>query len=150
MNLTSITLTKLATGDGALGFWKVLPQVYPTTRTQRCWVHKMANVLDKLPKRNQPKAKDLLHEIWMAPSRKDADQAFDAFIEMYEPKYPKAAECLKKDRDVLLSFTTSRRNTGCMCGPRTRLNRCLRRFGCVIAGRRDRGRGRPAWRWCSS
>jgi transposase-like protein len=95
---------KLATGDGALGFWKALRQVYPTTRTQRCWVHKTANVLDKMPKRVQPKAKEMLHEIWMAPSRADAERAFDAFVEMFAAKYPKAAECLKKDRDVLLIF----------------------------------------------
>ncbi len=95
---------KLATGDGALGFWKALPQVFPTTRTQRCWVHKTANVLDKLPKRVQPRAKEMLHEIWMASSRADAEAAFDAFAEMYEPKYPKAVACLKKDRDVLLAF----------------------------------------------
>jgi transposase-like protein len=95
---------KLATGDGALGFWKALRQVYPTTRTQRCWVHKTANVLDKMPKRIQPKAKEMLHEIWMAASRVDAESAFDAFVEMFEPKYPKAVECLKKDRDVLLTF----------------------------------------------
>ncbi len=95
---------KLATGDGALGFWKALRQVYPTTRTQRCWVHKTANVLDKMPKRIQPKAKEMLHEIWMAESRADAEKAFDAFIEMFEPKYPQAVACLKKDRDVLLTF----------------------------------------------
>jgi len=95
---------KLATGDGALGFWKALRQVYPTTRTQRCWVHKTANVLDKLPKRVQPKAKEMLHEIWMASSRADAESAFDGFVEMFDSKYPKATECLKKDRDVLLTF----------------------------------------------
>ena len=95
---------KLATGDGALGFWKALRQAYPTTRTQRCWVHKTANVLDKLPRRLQSKAKEMLHEIWMAASRADAESAFDAFIEMFAPKYPKAVECLTKDRDVLLTF----------------------------------------------
>jgi len=95
---------KLATGDGALGFWKAMRQVYPTTRTQRCWVHKTGNVLDKMPKRIQSKAKEMLHEIWMAPSRGDAETAFDAFIEMFKPKYPKATECLTKDRDVLLTF----------------------------------------------
>jgi transposase-like protein len=95
---------KLATGDGGLGFWKALRQVYPTTRTQRCWVHKTANVLDKMPKRVQPKAKEMLHEIWMAASRANAESAFDAFIKMFEPKYPKSVECLKKDRDVLLTF----------------------------------------------
>lgn len=95
---------KLATADGALGFWKALPQVWPTTRGQRCWVHKTANVLDKMAKRVQPPAKEKLHEIWMAPTRADAEQAFDNFVALYEPKYPQAVECLKKDRDVLLTF----------------------------------------------
>jgi len=95
---------KLATGDGALGFWKALKQVYPTTREQRCWVHKTANVLDKLPKRLQPQAKESLHQIWMAEKRQDAEAAFDLFIKTYEAKYPKAAECLTKDRAELLAF----------------------------------------------
>lgn len=95
---------KLATGDGALGFWKALPQVYPNTREQRCWVHKTANVLDKLPKRMQPGAKEKIHEIWMAATREHASQAFDLFLETYGAKYPKACECLKKDREVLLAF----------------------------------------------
>lgn len=95
---------KLATGDGALGFWKALGQVYPTTREQRCWVHKTANVLDKLPKRLQPEAKEKLHQIWMAETRGDAEQAFDLFLETYKAKYPKATECLAKDRTVLLTF----------------------------------------------
>jgi transposase-like protein len=95
---------KLAVADGALGFWKALPQVFPTTRGQRCWVHKSANVLDKLPRRLQPAAKEKLHQIWMAPTRKEAQAAFDAFIESYEAKYPKATQCLVKDRDQLLSF----------------------------------------------
>jgi putative transposase len=95
---------KLATGDGALGFWKALPQVFPTTREQRCWVHKTANVLDKLPQRLQPTAKEQLHQIWMAPTRVAAGQAFETFLEIYRAKYPKAVECLQKDRDVLLTF----------------------------------------------
>jgi putative transposase len=95
---------KLATGDGALGFWKALPQVFSTTREQRCWVHKTANVLDKLPKRLQPAAKEQLHQIWMAEKKADAQQAFDTFLETYHAKYPKAVECLQKDRDVLLAF----------------------------------------------
>lgn len=95
---------KLATGDGALGFWKALPQVFSTTREQRCWVHKTANVLDKLPKRLQPGAKEQLHQIWMAATRVDAQQAFDTFLETYRAKYPKAVECLQKDREVLLTF----------------------------------------------
>ena len=95
---------KLATGDGALGFWKALAQAYPTTRVQRCWVHKTANVLDKMHKRVQGKAKEMLHAIWMAPTRAVAEQAFDAFVEMFGAKYPGAVECLQKDRDVLLTF----------------------------------------------
>ena len=95
---------KLATGDGALGFWKALREVWPATREQRCWVHKTANVLDKLPKRLQPAAKEKLHEIWMSDTREHAGQAFDLFLEIYQAKYPKACECLAKDRDVLLSF----------------------------------------------
>lgn len=95
---------KLATGDGALGFWKALPQVYPTTREQRCWVHKTVNVLDKLPKRLHAEAKDKLHAIWMAPTKADADKAFDLFVATYEAKYPQATACLSKDRDVLLTF----------------------------------------------
>ncbi len=95
---------KLATGDGALGFWKALREVWAATREQRCWVHKTANVLDKLPKRLQPSAKEKLHEIWMADTREHAHQAFDLFLEIYRAKYPKACECLEKDRDVLLTF----------------------------------------------
>lgn len=95
---------QLAIGDGALGFWKALPQVFGTTRGQRCWVHKTANVLNKLPKHLQPKAKSDLHQIWMAATRDDAHGAFAAFVQSYEPKYPKAAECLAKDHDALLAF----------------------------------------------
>lgn len=95
---------KLATGDGALGFWKAIAQVYPNTREQRCWVHKTANVLDKLPKRLQAEAKQKVHAIWMAETREAAGDAFDLFIDTYQAKYPKATECLRKDRDVLLAF----------------------------------------------
>jgi len=95
---------KLAIGDGSLGFWKALAQVYATTRWQRCWVHKTANVLNKLPKSMQKKAKEKLHHIWMAPDKTEAHRHFDDFISLYEAKYPKATECLQKDRDVLLTF----------------------------------------------
>ncbi len=95
---------KLAVGDGALGFWAALRKEWPSTREQRCWVHKTANVLDKLPKTLQPKAKAKLHEIWMAPTRAAAIEAFDHFLEDYSAKYPKATDCLKKDRDELLTF----------------------------------------------
>jgi putative transposase len=92
---------QLAIGDGALGFWKALGQVFGSTREQRCWVHKTANVLNKLPKHLQPKAKSALHQ---AATRDDAHRAFATFVQTYEPKYPKAAECLAKDRDALLAF----------------------------------------------
>lgn len=94
----------LAVGDGALGFWKAIGQVWPSTRPQRCWVHKTANVLDKLPKGTQPKAKAALHAIYEAETKADAAKAFDLFVATYEAKYPKATECLTKDRDVLLTF----------------------------------------------
>jgi putative transposase len=94
----------LAIGDGALGFWKALRQVYGQTRWQRCWVHKTANVLDKLPKALQPQAKQRLQAIWMAPDRQRAAIAFDLFIATYEAKYPKAVACLTQDREVLLAF----------------------------------------------
>ena len=94
----------LAKAGGALGFWKALGELWPTTREQRCWVHKTANVLNKLPKGQQPKAKRALQEIWMAETSKDAEAAFDAFIAAYELKYDKAAECLAKDRQALLAF----------------------------------------------
>ena len=95
---------KLAVGDGALGFWDAIAEVYPATKAQRCWVHKTANVLDKLPKNKQPAAKEMIHQIWMADTRDNATKAFDAFLENYQAKYPKAAECLAKDRDELLAF----------------------------------------------
>lgn len=95
---------QLAIGDGALGFWKALPQVFGSTRAQRCWKHKTANVLNKLPKGLQLKAKAELNDIWMAESRAAAEQAFDKFLLRYEAKYPKASECLHKDRSALLTF----------------------------------------------
>jgi putative transposase len=95
---------KLAIGDGSLGFWKAVRQVWPETAEQRCWVHKTANVLDKLPKSVQPKAKEMLHAIYLAPSRAEAEKAFDLFLRTYEAKYPKATGCLAKDRTALLAF----------------------------------------------
>lgn len=94
----------LAVGDGALGFWKALDQVYPETAHQRCWRHKIVNVLSKLPKSRHPDAKADLQEIWQAATRKEAEAAFDRFLKVWEPKYPKAASCLAKDRDALLTF----------------------------------------------
>ncbi|MEQ1713806.1 MAG: IS256 family transposase [Hyphomicrobium sp.] len=95
---------ELMIADGALGFWKAAGEVWPKTREQRCWVHKTANVLNKLPKSQQPKAKRALQEIWMAETKAGAEAAFDAFIENYALKYEKAADCLEKDRDALLAF----------------------------------------------
>jgi putative transposase len=95
---------ELAIGDGALGFWKALDAVSPTTRHQRCTVHKTANVLDKLPKSVQPGAKSDLREIWAAPDRATAEAAIATFAEKYGAKYDKAVTCLMKDRDALLTF----------------------------------------------
>jgi len=95
---------ELAVADGALGFWQALEEVWPQTRGQRCWVHKTANVLNKLPKSQQSKAKRALQEIWMAETKKHALAAFDAFVETWAVKYDKAVESLTKDRDALLAF----------------------------------------------
>ena len=97
-------LPKVAVGDGALGFWAALRKVFGETREQRCWVHKTANVLNELPKGKQGKAKKMLHDIWMAGTKADAERAFDLFIATYEAKYPRATTCLTKDREVLLTF----------------------------------------------
>ena len=94
----------MAVGDGALGFWKAVTKLWPETDQQRCWVHKTANVMEKLPKAMQPKVKEALHNIWQAETRKEADQAFDHCLERFSPKYPKAMECLAKDKDSLLAF----------------------------------------------
>jgi transposase-like protein len=94
----------LATGDGALGFWKALRQVYPATRPQRCWVHKTVNVLDKLAHGQQVSAKSMLHEIWMAATQEDALKALGKFAATYQAKFPKAVECLLKDQEELMAF----------------------------------------------
>ena len=99
-----MNVPELAIGDGAMGFWAALEEVYPETRQQRCWMHKTMNVLNCLPKSVQPKAKQALHDIWQAETQADAEKAFDLFIRMYEPKYPKAAVCLHKDREELMAF----------------------------------------------
>jgi len=95
---------ELAVADGALGFWKAIEEVWPKTRGQRCWVHKTANVLNKLPKSQQSRAKRALHDIWMAETKADAEAALDAFIESYGLKYDKAVACLARDREALLAF----------------------------------------------
>lgn len=95
---------RLAVGDGALGFWAALDELYPQTRHQRCWVHKTANVLNAVPKSLQAKVKAQLHEIWMAPTRAEAINAFNHFVQTWRAKYPKAADKLVADREALLAF----------------------------------------------
>lgn len=94
----------LAIGDGALGFWGALEEEFPACQQQRCWVHKTANILDKLPKSVQGSAKKAIHEIYLAPNKKKAEEAFQRFLNLYEAKYPKACECLQKDLQRLLTF----------------------------------------------
>jgi putative transposase len=95
---------ELAVGDGALGFWKALEEVFPTTRHQRCWVHKAMNILNKLPKSLQANARQDLREIWLAPDRLTAEAALATFEAKYVPKYERAVACLVKDREALLTF----------------------------------------------
>jgi transposase-like protein len=95
---------EVAVGDGALGFWKALDEAFPTTRHQRCWLHKTLNVLDKFPKSMQPNAHKGLREIWLSPDRAAAEAAMTTFAEKYAPKYAKAVDCLTKDRDQMLTF----------------------------------------------
>lgn len=99
-----MNIPQLAIGDGAMGFWSAMDEIYPDTRHQRCWVHKTANILNCLPKTSQPKAKKALHETWQAETKTNAENAFDLFIESYEAKYPKATVSLQKDREELLAF----------------------------------------------
>lgn len=98
------TAPQLAIADGALGFWAAIEEVFPSTKQQRCWVHKTANVLDKLPKKLQPKAKESIHEIYMAATQEDALKAYDRFTHLYSAKYEKACQCLEKDKDALMGF----------------------------------------------
>ena len=95
---------EIAVGDGALGFWKALDEIYPGTRHQRCWLHKIGNVLNKVVKSVQPAMKADLREIHGAPTRAAAEGAVNVFVEKYGAKYPRAAECLTKDQDALLAF----------------------------------------------
>lgn len=94
----------LAIGDGALGFWAALEEIFPGTRHQRCWCHKTQNVLNALPKSVPSKAKQALQEIWQSETKGLAEQAVDLFLNTYELKYPKATACLQKDREELLMF----------------------------------------------
>jgi transposase-like protein len=99
-----LSAPQLAIGDGALGFWGALDEVFPTTRHQRCWMHKSGNVINYLPTATQAKAKVDLHQIWMAESRVSAEAAMGLFEEKYGAKYPRAVDCLTKDREALLAF----------------------------------------------
>jgi transposase-like protein len=94
----------LAIGDGALGFWKAVAKKWPETATQRCWVHKTANVLNKVAKSVQPRLKEALQDIWMAETRDEAYKAFESCVKRFGAKYPGAVECLRKDKDSLLAF----------------------------------------------
>ncbi|CCB90879.1 transposase for insertion sequence element IS6120, partial [Waddlia chondrophila 2032/99] len=98
------TAPELAIGDGALGFWSAIEEVFPKTKQQRCWVHKTANVLDKMPKSIQVNAKKAIHEIYMAPTKEDGLAAFEVFLKTYRDKYPKACACLEKDKAQLFTF----------------------------------------------
>jgi len=95
---------ELAVGDGALGFWAALREEFGNTREQRCWVHKTSNILDKMPKGVQPRAKQRIHDMYRAATKKEALKAYDEFIALYEAKYPKACHCLAEDKEVLFQF----------------------------------------------
>lgn len=95
---------EIAVGDGAIGFWKALEEIFPTTRHQRCWQHKTLNILNKAPKSVQPGMKEALREVRDAPDRATAEAAINVFAEKFQAKYPKAVECLTKDREPLLAF----------------------------------------------
>ena len=117
-------------GPDAPGLWEALRKVYPRARAQRCWVHKTRNVLDKLPKDVQARAKRSLQQIWMAETQAEAGRAFNHFVAAYEAKYERAVECLAKDREDLLAFYATRPSTGGICARRTRWRACLRPCAC--------------------
>lgn len=104
LKMRGMNAPRLAIGDGAMGFWAALEEIYPQTRQQRCWMHKTGNVLNCVPKSIQPRVKSALHEIWQAETKGDAQQAFEQFEKLYGAKYPKAVEKLQKDREELMAF----------------------------------------------
>ena len=138
-----------AVGDGALGFWKAIEEVFPGARHQRCWVHKTANVLNKVALSVHINMKADLREIYGAPTRASAEAAIDVFADKYSAKYDKAVACLTRDREALPA-STSRPSTGTICEPQTRSRAYLRR--CVIEpyGPREPCRPRPPSSWCSN
>ena len=95
---------KLAIGDGSLGFWAAVAEEFPGTKTQLCWVHKTANVLDKLPQSLQGKAKQMIHNIYLAPTKEEGEKAFDEFVKEFDLKYPKVVETINRNRESLLAF----------------------------------------------
>jgi putative transposase len=140
----------LAVGDGALGFWAALRDVFPETKEQRCWVHKIARVLDALPKSMQPKAKAALHEIMNAENKEAAEMAMDRFQETYGAKYQKATERLLKDREVLLTHFAYLAEHWVHLAARMPSSRRSRRSGCGPTRPRARAAGARAWPWPTS
>ena len=141
---------KLVTGDGALGAWAALRNVFPGAREQRCWVHKTANVLDVLPKRLQPRAKNLLHEMAEAPTRADARKALERFRDEFDAKYPKAVAKLDKDWERSPRSTTSPPSTGGTSGRRTRSRAASRPSSSAPRSPRAPAPRKPRWRWPTS
>src|SRR5262245_49822365 len=144
------TASQIAVADGALGFWKALGGVWPTTREQRCWVHKTANILNKLPKSLHTKAKRALQEIWLAETKNDAVTALETFVETYQVKYKKAADCLTKDCDALPRSTTSQPSTGSTYERRAPLKAPLPPSGTAPSDQKAVCRTRPRSPWSSS
>ncbi len=145
-----VEVRKVAVGDGALGFWAALDEVFPETRGQRYWVHKTANVLSVLPKSLQGKAKAGLHEIWMAPNRAQAVTAFDQFLKTYRAKYPKAVDKLIQDRDALLAFYDFSAEHWLPLRTTNRSNRRLPPCVTALRARRTASHIAPSWTWPSS
>jgi transposase-like protein len=140
----------LAMGDGALGFWGALREVFPTTREQRCWFHKIANVLGALPKSAHPGAKKALAEIWNAEDRRHALAAASSFEAAYGAKFPKAVAKIRDDLDVLLAFYDFPPSTGSTCAPRTRSSPRSRPSATARRSPAGRARGPQGWPWHSS
>lgn len=139
----------LAVGDDALGFWSAVREVFPQTREQRCWFHKIANVLNALPKSAQPGAKAALAEIWNAEDKEHAQKAGRTFAAEYGGKWPKVAAKITDDLDVLLAFYDYPPSTGSTCAPPTRSSRPSPPCAFASASPRDPAPGPPAWRWRS-
>ena len=144
------TAPKLAVGDGAMGFWAALSKVYPETEHQRCWVHKTANVLNKLPKSVQPKVKADLHEIWMAETRDEAHKAFDRTVKRFEASTPEPWSAWPRIGRSCWRSMTTRQNTGCISAPPTRSSRPSPRSACGASAAGTAAPERRPWRWSSS